>query len=349
MQLSNKNSFHFLPAKLQKLTKVHFQSGFTLLEMVLVLFLIGLLASAGLLFTEGVEDQAKYDETKHRMELIRKAIIGDTTRTINGAPEVSGFAADMGRLPQCISELLVNETCEGVTIGPWTVDTDTGIGFGWRGPYIQVIADRDGKPRFRDGYGNVDTDTLQDNKDFGWIFNISAATSSVQLQSIGFDVVSSLDDFPQSISAVVPDLIVNEDWKIKDLKVRFKNISEQNLPDDPSNLNLLLRVFKSELTDYVDGSSEGSDFLTLAASSVPAEDSITKSFAFDEPDTVVQGIRAYAVVCYEVPAGLPDDYVIFDGDCESTNNKPSSSNIRTFSVVPRNSLNLQLDWIIPTP
>lgn len=345
MQLPNKN---FLSAKLQNLTNSHFQSGFTLLEMVLVLFLIGLLASAGLLFTEGVEDQAKYDETKRRMELIRKAIVGDTTRTVNGAPEISGFVADMGRLPGCIKELLVNETCEGVSIDLWSVDTQTGIGFGWRGPYIQVIADRDGEVRFRDGYGNVDTDSLQDNKDFGWVFNIPAATSSIQLQSLGFDISSSLDDFPQPVSAVVPNIIVNDDWKINSLIVTFKNIDNVNLPIIDSNL--LLRVYQSQLTDYVDGSSEGLDFLTLAASSVPAEDSSSKSFIFTEPDTVVQGIRSYAVVCYELPPIDPNDFVIFDGDCDSgSNSKPNSSNIRIFSVVPRNSLNLQLDWIIPTP
>jgi len=323
------------------------QRGFTLLEMVLVLFLIGLLASAGLLFTEGVEDQAKYDETKRRMELIRKAIVGDTTRTINGTPEVSGFAADVGRLPDCIKELLVNETCDGLTINPWAVDTETGIGFGWRGPYIQVIADRDGEVRFRDGYGNVDADSAQDSKDFGWVFNIPAATSSIQLQSLGFDAFSSLDDFPQPVSAVLPDIIVNDDWKINSLTVTFKNIDDENLPIVDSNL--LLRVYQSQLTDYVDGSSEGFEFLTLSASSVPAENSSSKSFIFTEPDTVVQGIRAYALVCYEVPVGDADGYVIFDGDCESSNSTPSSSNIRTFTVVPRNSLNLQLDWIIPTP
>mgnify|MGYP000243957607 CR=1 FL=1 len=72
------------------------QDGFTLLEMILVLFLIGLMASATLLLTENIEDQAKYDENKRRMELIRTAIVGQTNRTINGGAEISGFAADMG-------------------------------------------------------------------------------------------------------------------------------------------------------------------------------------------------------------------------------------------------------------
>lgn len=84
----------------------HRQTGFTLLELVLVLFLIALMASAALLLTEGVEDQARYDETKRRMELIRKAIVGDPSRTVNGGPEISGFVADMGRLPGCVAELL---------------------------------------------------------------------------------------------------------------------------------------------------------------------------------------------------------------------------------------------------
>ena len=80
-----------------KLTVTH-QQGFTLLEIVLVLFLLGLMASSTLFLTEGIEDQAKYDETKHRIEMIRIAIIGDTSRTINGRPAIGGFASDVGAL-----------------------------------------------------------------------------------------------------------------------------------------------------------------------------------------------------------------------------------------------------------
>lgn len=78
------------------------QQGFTLLEIVLVLFLLALMASSTLFLTQNVEDQAKYDATKQRLQMIRTAIIGDTSRTINGQPEISGFASDMGRLPECL-------------------------------------------------------------------------------------------------------------------------------------------------------------------------------------------------------------------------------------------------------
>ena len=343
MQLPNKN---FLSAKLQNLTNSHFQYGFTLLEMVLVLFLIGLLASAGLLFTEGVEDQAKYDETKRRMELIRKAIIGDATRTINGAPEVSGFAADMGRLPECIREVIVSEKCDGTSQDPWAIDPDTGFGYGWRGPYIQTIADRKGEFRFRDGYNNDD-----DTENFGWHFTVAA--SSVQLQSEGFDIVSELDNFPQPISSVIPSLIVKNDWLVtlpNAINVNIKNQSTNSLPVTALTEKLLLRIYHSDLSDFDDANNGSGLPVTLTQSSVPATGIKTKTFELDDSKEIPLGNRAYALICFEADPVDPNDFVIFDGDCDSaSNSKPNSSNIRTFSVVPRNSLNLQLDWIIPTP
>lgn len=363
-----------------------YQKGFTLLEMVLVLFLIGLLASAGLLFTEGVEDQAKYDETKRRIELIRKAIIGDTTRTINGAPEISGFAADTGRLPACIAELFYLDTenpisgvaadlyrspCDtsNVTDLPlpyWFMNQTTGIGFGWRGPYIQTLTDRNGEVRFRDGYGNDD-----DTENFGWQWqlfdkndnslNVTEAKSAVKasLQSLGFDAIDPVDDIPKGDISAIPSLIVNNDWKVtlpNTITVNFQNQSSvKALPE--SDLQLLLRLYSFEFADYIDVTDGINVALTLAQSEVPELMTRTKSFVLPDTKEISMGQRTYAVVCYEVPAGDTDEYVIFDGDCDPTtglvpetgNIKPDSSTVRTFTVVPRNSLNLQLDWIIPTP
>jgi len=228
------------------------QSGFTLLEMVLVLFLIGLLASAGLLFTEGVEDQAKYDETKRRMELIRKAIVGDPTRTINGAPEISGFVADMGRLPFCLAELLVPGEMSGVpadnafvspcsdssnnlAIKGWQIAEGNNIGHGWRGPYIQVIPDSDNELRFRDGYGNGEDDDIN----FGWrwlLFDedgdllslLTEAKSAVKasLQSAGFDPVSPNDDIPMGDIETITSLIDENAWLTADsFSISFQNTS----------------------------------------------------------------------------------------------------------------------------
>jgi hypothetical protein len=63
------------------------------------------------------------------MEQIRYAIIGDSSRSLNGSPTISGFIADTGRLPASIENLMSNvaycsvpseyneEDCEATSIG----------------------------------------------------------------------------------------------------------------------------------------------------------------------------------------------------------------------------------------
>ncbi len=222
------------------------QRGFTLLEMLLVLLLMGLVASAGLMLTEGVEDQSKYDETKRRMELIRKAIIGDPTRTVNGAPEISGFVADMGRLPNDLRELLQIKYCykdfptesdcttngatwyeaeaykNGVCSDPayidkadceavaetWTPNAAE-LSVGWRGPYLQVSPEHHGGLHIRDGYGNSgdNTETVSsDARNSGWDYQ--AIVNAISLTSRGFDTTSNADDVTDS------SLVEGDDWKV---------------------------------------------------------------------------------------------------------------------------------------
>jgi prepilin-type N-terminal cleavage/methylation domain-containing protein len=232
------------------------ESGFSLLEMLLVLFLIGLMASAGLMLTEGVEDQAKYDETKRRMELMRKAIVGDPTRTVNGSPEISGFVADMGRLPGCIRELLERMDCENIPndLPVWQKDENTGIWAGWRGPYIAVLPERNGNIRFRDGYGNTGTDvdglagtnpdasdTGEDERNSGWTWrlyqeddtpttNITNAATT-RLQSYGTD---GQDRYPSGTIGAVAKLIDESDYRA-----------------DFANWNNFQLVFRNTSTDVI--------------------------------------------------------------------------------------------------
>jgi len=274
------------------------QRGFTLLEMVLVLFLIGLLASAGLLFTEGVEDQAKYDETKRRMELIRKAIIGDSTRTINGAPEISGFAADMGRLPGCIKELLVNKNCDGSEIEDWEVDPDTGIGFGWRGPYIQTIADRSGDVKFRDGYGNDD-----DTENFGWewllldasnnTLSMTEAQSAVKanLQSLGFDVIDPVDDIPNGEIEAISNLIAQNDWLTDDgLTISFYNTSSLSSVDIELD-NWDLSLSRSDIPEFINLS------VATAVSSVTVQPESSVDVTANFENKIPMGIYLLTLNC----------------------------------------------------
>ena len=324
------------------------QSGFTLLEMILVLFLVGLMASATLMLTEGVEDQAKYDDTKRRMEIMRKAIVGDPTRTVNGGPEISGFVADMGRLPLCVAELLTagdasgasfQSPCDGSEITAWQPDPSTGIGFGWRGPYLQVTPERNGDLRFRDGYGNSDTSDAQNS---GWLWDLVDASDAIttdvsdavkiQLQSEGFDASSA---YPTTGPM---DLISSSDWLLQHpitASLTIKNMSSTPQPT-PNPVDILLRIYNRN------NSIDSDVSFHIASDAISANGSITNNFTLDESGAISIGTRGYTVVCYELPPVTPDNFVIFDGDC--SNAAPSSNDIKSFTVAPRQ--NITLDWII---
>lgn len=320
------------------------QSGFTLLEMVLVLFLIGLMASATLMLTENIEDQAKYDETKRRMEMMRKAIVGDPTRTVNGSPEISGFVVDMGRLPFCVAELLELATemspatdpktydspCVGApTITIWNSDVSTGLGFGWRGPYIQVLPERNGDLRFRDGYGNSDSSTALDAQYSGWIdYDISNAEISVSSDS--FDLSISSDDI------TAPSLIVASDWQINSIIVNLisQNISDA-LPIDASGADVMLRIFITDVSGAIDGGDgNSSTFHNIDSASIVAGNSVPYTFTFDE---VPIGNHGYVLVCDN-----SGSIYIFDGAC--TNSISYPDDIKPFTVAPRQ--NTIINWII---
>jgi len=85
--------------------------GFTLVELLVVMLVLVALSSITLDFTKDFAFQGRYEVTKDRYEKIKRAIIGRPDVLINGQPDISGFVADMGRLPRNIQELLVQNYC----------------------------------------------------------------------------------------------------------------------------------------------------------------------------------------------------------------------------------------------
>jgi prepilin-type N-terminal cleavage/methylation domain-containing protein len=352
-------------------------SGFTLLEMLLVLFLMALVASAGLMLTEGVEDQAKYDETKRRMEMIRKAIVGDPTRTVNGGPEISGFVADMGRLPGCLAELLVkpDQNEEGKYLSPCDLQEielwhpgETGIWAGWRGPYIQVLPERNGNIRFRDGYGNTGTDVNgsggtnpdafepgEDERNSGWTWQLVKSEENenigIRLQSFGLDGTQKYpagNMFSENENDKPRQLITEYDWKAQlpfKVNVIFKNQSGGKLPDVPREVVLLIYN-----NDFSSPLAESDPPVELQPEEIPANSIITKDFNFPSfSGPIAIGSRPYVVACkkwdHDHDPDTPDEYTAFLGSscsAESINKDVA----RVFSVVPRQALHLNLDWII---
>lgn len=82
------------------------ERGFSLVELTVVLLLITLLASVAVRETAELGFQTRYEQTRERLDMIRQAILGNPRQIINGQQAVSGFVADMGRLPMSVRELI---------------------------------------------------------------------------------------------------------------------------------------------------------------------------------------------------------------------------------------------------
>ncbi len=179
------------------------QNGMTLLELLLVVTILSAVAFMSLATVTDNTSQVRYDDTRNRIEAVKLAVIGDPNRTINGEPEVRGFVADMGRLPNNLQELINREYCSNpqypdsgsctaatetwTSLPAYAYDAATGIWSGWNGPYLAASPDSD-YAKYRDGWGNDDG-----SNDFGWNFALNA--DALELQSLGLDNATGGSDY----------------------------------------------------------------------------------------------------------------------------------------------------------
>lgn len=145
------------------------QQGFTLLELVVVLAILGFLTVMTAQIFTREDNQTRFDSTRATLEEIRTAILGRPGIYTNGQRQFGGYVADMGSLP------IVNATTNFQPIHLWTADLDgdpvtpgalptwthnpapnppnTQVWMGWRGPYLDTP--QQGDNILRDGWGNV--------------------------------------------------------------------------------------------------------------------------------------------------------------------------------------------------
>lgn len=264
------------------------QSGFTLLELLLVVFLLGVLAMTSFAVVQDGDDQQRFDATKTYYQLIKKAIIGDPTLTLNGETEVSGFVADMGRLPNCLRELIEVSGCDGVIglnavtsinddLPVWIQDPETQVWSGWRGPYLQGIPESGGLA-FRDGWKNegAATTTGTNNPDisnYGWLFGIGAANgtacsaanvgqivpNTLIVQSCGsngqVDNVSTgnySDDYPFLTTATYLPMVVEADHQVV-LGSEWETVLVEIVNDAGIAMNVAANSLRLSINYPIDG------------------------------------------------------------------------------------------------
>jgi len=275
-----------------KPTSPNTQKAFTLVELLTVMVVLVALASITVKSTAQFSFDSRYQITEDRYNKIKTAILGNPNQTINGHPSVSGFVADMGRLPSCLRELIDGTnchpnsndagycsdgtnsnqvTCLATTGNFWkdkTYQIDdghcsdnsnsnqatcltttgnkwiiSGLGFGWRGAYIETPNDPAKQNAFTDGWGRkeqcfnatnqpdyhfsnkaaceantgytwVTADDTYPDYNYGWIFD-NSVSNQLTIKSYGKD--GMLDgseeydkDYPQN---TLPTVSINE-WLV---------------------------------------------------------------------------------------------------------------------------------------
>ncbi len=172
---------------------VHIQQhGFTLLELVLVLFILAILTTTSLSFIENEDGQLRYDESLNKLDLITSSLLRE--RVHQNSSFYSGFVTDNGAIPPnndlepltssttSWSDVSGNEWLGYGTITPYYYNPD-GAGSevelndtnnpeynlfkGFRGSYLLIGLDADGA--FLDGWGEAFTIASASN-DFDYTF-----------------------------------------------------------------------------------------------------------------------------------------------------------------------------------
>lgn len=105
--------------------------GFTLIEVVVTLAILGALAAAILPLTVQQRDQRRLAETREQLRSLHEAILGTPAAFDPEDDRSFGFLGDMGQLPDSLLLLQQRETLPSFQVEPLY-----GIGAGWRGPYL---------------------------------------------------------------------------------------------------------------------------------------------------------------------------------------------------------------------
>jgi hypothetical protein len=269
----------------------------TLLELLLVVVILAALATAAVATLEQTDLQSRHDETRARAHQVADAIVGPN-RTLNGTSQLSGFVADMGRLPVSLSEL----SSQGALASYVEDFGGSAVGAGWRGPYVH--ADQDGT--FRDGWANGSGVTADPN--FGWVVTVTGTPfAGFTLTSLGSDGAAggTTWDAADVSTALLPDdyLVRVSSWSVD---VVFTNTGAATWSQ-----NVRLRIYApssggdaslASVWPATAAAADAAPFLSLASVvSVPSASSTRVTFTFLDPVSGADkrmpiGLRTLAVV-----------------------------------------------------
>jgi len=119
-----------------------YNNGFTLLELVLIIVILGIVSTIAMKSMQPAVEQSRLEATTQEMEMLVQAIIGDENQVQDGIRIDFGYVGDVGSLPANLDALA----------------TDPGYST-WDGPYIQNDFSEDTEDYKRDGWNELYTYT----------------------------------------------------------------------------------------------------------------------------------------------------------------------------------------------
>lgn len=225
-------------------TVVKFRHGFTLVELVLVLIILAILASAALNMVDIQVDQVRFEQTQQTMNAIEHAVLGaENSRAPDGSRMVSGFVADCGRLPYSLEELYLHPTAlvPVFTSAAPAGDVDVTVTGGWNGPYLQLAI---GGTSLPDGWASG----FEAYKSDG---TVSATTEPIAiLRSLGRDQATGGTAYDADLSmvfqadAAVPGLVTQAENRWSKTVVAYLYYNDASTNPDPANgKKIVVRVY----------------------------------------------------------------------------------------------------------
>lgn len=163
------------------------QSGFTLMELLMVIMLVSVLAVVSIsTLTPGI-DEGRFDQTVAEMKTIRTAITGDLEVKQGGTRSSFGYVGDIGSIPtnaQGLSALVTKPAA----LPNYGINTTARFGVGWNGPYVATT-----------GLGS---DITKDAWGTNYVYNATANPPTIT--SYGADGVAGGTGFNQDIVVQIP-------------------------------------------------------------------------------------------------------------------------------------------------
>lgn len=286
------------------------ERGFTLLELLVVVFILSSLAMLTSSFVESSDEQLRFADTRTRLLRVREGVVGPDRALLDSQPTIGGFVADVGRLPADLTELL-----ERGALPPWHFEARAGLWAGWRGPYVEPQLERDANGSalrtYRDGWRNRGGPPL-----FGWkLFRVDRRAGTLALQSFGADGRAGGSGY--AADQPVDPVIVKPGDHIVDLRGLAVEVTLDNRSAEPLELRLMVMFPKDGSfawsTAWPQSASERDQAGHLSGRrSFPAQATTARTFTFTVevggapvPKPVPWGLRSIIPVMETTGEALP--------------------------------------------